>query len=231
MTLNHLYPTKQNAIAVEVSFISISPEMFNLWYQDTSVVTFAPINVIVGKQHVRNKPCRVLMLVVRMLLLLLLDDVRSVAEQDKEFLQRELFTYMKDLLFCNTSGAVSSFNLMHEFTTFHIKQVLDNCDKIKTLQHVEEFVEVWRKEHGRAILAAISKVFGDIDSNELQVPESMEEESYDLVEEWEDIRDVLELCQLLVDSDFQDTDVYMSEIDQAGNDQRSISSMIDNLFR
>ena len=155
--------------------------------------------------------------------------VRSVDNHDKENLRHELFAYMKELLISNTSGPVASLNLMHEFTAFHIQQALDNCDKIKTLQNVEEFVEVWRKEHGRAILAAINKVFQDIDSNELLIPESMDEDSDDLVEEWEHIRDDSELCHLLLESDFEDVDVYMEEIDQSGIDH--ISSMIDNLFR
>ena len=157
--------------------------------------------------------------------------VRLVTNEDKELLQRELFAYMKDLLMRNTSGAVSAANLMHEFTSFHIQQVLENCDKIATLQDVEEFVEIWRKEHGRSILVAVNKVFGDIDNNELQIPESMEEESNDLVEAWENLRDDSELCQSLLDSDFQDSDIYMAEIDQSGNDQRSVSSFIDTLFR
>lgn len=159
------------------------------------------------------------------------DIVRSVTDEQKEFLKKELFSYMSELLVRNTSGGVATVNLIHEFTSFHIRQVLDNFDKIKTLQHVEKFVEIWRKEHGRAILAAINKVCGDVDNNELEVPESMEGESGTLVDEWEDIRDGSELCQMLLDtgSDFQDID--MSEIDQSGTDQRSISSFVESLFR
>ena len=55
----------------------------------------------------------------------------------------------------------------------------------------------------------------------------MEGNSVTLVEEWEDIRDDSELCQMLLDtsSDFQDID--MSEIDQFGTDQRSISGFVE----
>ena len=92
-------------------------------------------------------------------------------------------------------------------------------------------MEIWRKEHGRAILAAVNKVCSDVDTNELEVPESMEGESVTLVDEWEDIRDDSELCQLLLDtgSDFQDID--MLDIDQSGTEQRSISSFVESLFR
>ena len=138
---------------------------------------------------------------------------------------------MKDLLIFSTSGAVASLNLMHEFTTFYIQQVLDNCHKIKTLRHVEEFAEIWRKEHGRAILAALNKVFNDIESEELQIPESIAEESDEMLTEWEDIRDDSELFSLLQESEFEDVDVFMVEVDQSGNEHRNISSMVDNLFR
>ena len=138
---------------------------------------------------------------------------------------------MKDLLICNNSGAVASLNLMHEFIPFHIHQVLDNCHKIRTLHHAEEFAEIRRKEHGRAILAAINKIFGDIDSNELQIPETIEEESDIMIAEWEDIRDDAELYYISQEIEFEDVDVYMEEVDQSGNQHRSISSMIDNLLR
>lgn len=157
--------------------------------------------------------------------------VRTVNEQEKQNLRTELSTYMKDLLILNTSGAVASLNLMHEFTTFHIQQVLDNCHKIKTLRHVEEFAEIWRKEHGRAILAALNKVFNDIESEELQIPERIAEESDEMLTEWEDITDDSELFSLLQDSEFEDVDVFMVEVDQSGNEHRNISSMVDNLFR
>ena len=84
------------------------------------------------------------------------ESVRSVKEMDKIKLRGELFKFMKDLLIRNVSGATASVNIMHEFTSFHIQQVLDNCDKIKTLSDVEDFVEVWRKEHSRGILCCYS---------------------------------------------------------------------------
>jgi len=68
---------------------------------------------------------------------------------------------MKDLIIQNTSGAIAAVDIKHEFTLFHIQQVLDNCDKIKTLSDMESFVEVWRKEHSRGILDAIHRIFGD----------------------------------------------------------------------
>ena len=87
------------------------------------------------------------------------------------------------------------------------------------------------KEHGRAILAALNKVFNDIESEELQIPESIAEASDEMLTEWEDIRDDSELFSLLQESEFEDVDVFMVEVDQSGNEHRNISSMVDNLFR
>ena len=120
---------------------------------------------------------------------------------------------------------------MHEFTSFHIQQVLDNCDKIKTLSDVEDFVEVWRKEHSRGILAAIHRIFGDVDEDEIKTPECEDEEMDEHAQEWANIRDDSELCNLLNDSDLQHVDVHMEEIDVPGNEQRNMSSMIGNLFK
>lgn len=52
-----------------------------------------------------------------------------------------------------------------------------------------------------------------------------------MIAEWEDIRDDSELCYILPESEFEDVDVYMEEVDPSGNQHRNISSMIDNLFR
>lgn len=159
------------------------------------------------------------------------ESVRSVKEMDKIKLRGELFKFMKDLLIRNTSGAIASVNIMHEFTSFYIQQVLDNYDKIKTLSDVEDFVEDWRKEHSRGILAAIHRIFGDVDEDEIKTPECEDKEMDEHAQEWANIRDDSELCNLLNDSDLQHVDVHMEEIDVSGNEQRNMSSMIGNLFK
>ena len=136
-----------------------------------------------------------------------------------------------NLLLQNSSGAVASVNMMHEFTPLQIKQVLDNCDKIKTLQHVDTFVEVWRREHSRAILSAVHQVFGDVHNSELEAPESEDEDIEEFAQDWADITDDSELCQLLRESDLLNVDVHMEDIDQSGNEEAYMSSVIANLFK
>ena len=117
---------------------------------------------------------------------------------------------------------------MHEFTPLQIKQVLD---KIKTLQHVDTFVEVWRREHSRAILSAVHQVFGDVHNSELEAPESEDEDIEEFAQDWADITDDSELCQLLRESDLLNVDVHMEDIDQSGNEEAYMSSVIANLFK
>ena len=159
------------------------------------------------------------------------ESVRSVEENNKVNLRTELFNYMKNLLLQNSSGAVASVNMMHEFTPLQIKQVVDNCDKIKTLQHVETFVEVWRREHSWAILSVIHQVFGDVHSGELEAPEREDQDMEEFAQEWADIRDDSELCQLLSESDLLNVDVHMEDIDQSGNEEVNVSSVIANFFK
>lgn len=75
---------------------------------------------------------------------------------------------MKKLVAENTSGPIVSTSILQEFTQFHIDQVLNNCEKLITLEGLHLFVEVWRREHSRAILHAISEVFADVASTELE---------------------------------------------------------------
>ena len=50
-------------------------------------------------------------------------------------------------------------------------------------------------------------------------------------QEWANIRDDSELCNLLNDTDLQHVDVHVEEIDLSGSEQRNTSSMIGNLSK
>lgn len=162
----------------------------------------------------------------------LYESVRTVTSKDRKALKDKLVVYMKELLISNSSGAVvsSSSSILHEFSLFHVQQVIDNCDKIKTVRHVTQFVEIWREEHGIAIISAINDIFGDIDIAELATLDRTDDDDLDEVDqEWADIRDDSEL-HLLSDSDLFNLDVHMEEMDQSGVDNRSASSLIGQLL-
>ena len=76
----------------------------------------------------------------------------------------------------------------------------------------------------------IHQVFGDVHSGELEAPESEDKDMEELTQEWANIRDDSELCQLLSESDFLNVDVHMEDIDQSGNEEVNMSSVIGNLF-
>ena len=53
----------------------------------------------------------------------------------------------------------------------------------------------------------------------------------EFAQEWADIRDDSELCQLLSESDLLDVDVHMEEIGQSGTEEVNMSSVIATLFK
>ena len=160
------------------------------------------------------------------------ESVRSIEENDKVHLRTELFNYMKNLRLHHSSGAACGF-CKHDAwipAPLQIKHVLDNCNKIKILQHVETFVEVWRRGYSWAILSVIHQVFGDVHSDELEAPESEDENMEEFAQEWTDIRDDSELFQLLSESDLLNVDFHMEDIDQSGIEEVNMSSVIANRF-
>lgn len=68
----------------------------------------------------------------------------------------------------NTSGPIVSTTILQELTHFHTDQVLDKCDKLKTLKYVHTAREMWRKEHGRAIVNAVNEGFANVAISELK---------------------------------------------------------------
>ena len=109
---------------------------------------------------------------------------------------------------------------------------MNNCDKLRTLLDVQLFVEVWRREHSRTVLRAISEVFADVESTELETVEIDEDEvEFDIIDqEWASLRDDSKLCNLLCESDLMNLDVEMEECDESGNQQRSVTSLIGSLM-
>ena len=62
---------------------------------------------------------------------------------------------------------VSCPNVLLEFNSFHIKQIVCSCLVLVTLRDVMDVVEIWRKQHSIAVMHVIAEVFGDIDTIEL----------------------------------------------------------------
>ena len=88
--------------------------------------------------------------------------VRNVNREQRDSLSVKMETYRK-----NTSGPIVSTTILQELTHFHIDQVLDKRDKLKTLKYVHTAIEMWRKEHGRAIVNAVNEGFANVAISEL----------------------------------------------------------------
>ena len=92
--------------------------------------------------------------------------VRNVNREQRESLSVKMETDRKKLVsekylwtYCTT--------ILQELTHFHIDQVLDKRDKLKTLNYVHTAIEMWRKEHSRAIINAVNEGFANVAIGEL----------------------------------------------------------------
>ena len=108
------------------------------------------------------------------------------SEQKKQ-LYELLHEYRKKL---TQEKTVSLLEVQTEFYSFHISQVLNNCQHLFTLDDIYRYVEIWRKVYALNILCILNKVFCDIvvntDSLDLfDLDQSMDS----LPDEWLSIRD------------------------------------------
>ena len=147
---------------------------------------------------------------------------RNVSPEQKKQLRTLLHEYRETLTQHRT---VSLPSLHTEFYSFHINQVLTNCQFLFTLDDVYRYVEIWRKVYALNILYSIDKVFGDIKEdigslNLLDIDQSMDS----LPDEWVSIRDDSEAEDLaLWDSymlqSFQDCSQVTHEDDEINMEQ------------
>ena len=93
---------------------------------------------------------------------------RTVSSKDKRLLQSKLLELHMNLSKqVEVQTMVSCPNVLLEFNSFHIKQIVRSCHVLFTLRDVMAVVEIWRKQHAIAVMHVIAEVFGDIDTIEL----------------------------------------------------------------
>ena len=112
---------------------------------------------------------------------------RNVCSEQKKQLYELRHEYRKKL---TQEKTVSLLGVQTEFYSFHISQVLNNCQHLFTLDDIYRYVEIWRKVYALNILCILRKVFCDIvvntDSlNLFDLDQSMDS----LPDEWLSIRD------------------------------------------
>lgn len=115
---------------------------------------------------------------------------RSVTYEQKSKLKALLMSYKKELIeseIHNMTATVGVPNVFLEFGGFQIKQVLQSCHKLFTLEDVVTNVEIWRNQHAVGVLSVIAQVFGDIEVD--TGLSTFIEDEMDFEMEWEEVRD------------------------------------------
>ena len=125
---------------------------------------------------------------------------------------------------------VSCPNVLLEFNSFHIKQIVRNCHVLFSLRDVMDVVEIWRKQqHAIAVMHVFAEVFGDIDTSKLPVDISGAEQCRDasIRPDWAQVRDDSSLLFML---DIQDLEgiSFLSNASKDFDDSRNLSSFVEN---
>lgn len=145
--------------------------------------------------------------------------VRTVTEEDKEYLRKKLVEYHQDLIKqMNINKMVTCPNHILEFNNFHINEVIESCHKLFTVEDILSNVEIWRHQYAIGILKQISDVFGDI----MEIPTIEDDESgsdYSIISDWDQIRNDSTLVGMI---DTQDLEGMVSLMDTC-NDESLIS--------
>lgn len=114
------------------------------------------------------------------------------------------------------------------FTELQISQVMDNVDKIFSVDDVYFFGEIWNLKHAHKILEILSKVYGDVlEIEDLfdddQIHGDCDYELYDLNEQWDNSLHDDSLFELAIDNmslsqlEISTSDVSNSFVNQSGN--------------
>lgn len=141
---------------------------------------------------------------------------RNVSQKQKNELCTLLHEYKKNL---TQTAAISLPSVHTEFYSYHVHQVLTNCQYIFTLVDVYHYVEIWRKAYAVGILSILNKVFCDImeDVDSFNVP-NFDQSMDSIPDEWISIRD---------DSEAEDLAMWDSYMWQSDN---SFGELSQNTF-
>lgn len=141
---------------------------------------------------------------------------RVVTSAAKKMLQNRLLEYHKELSNqVDVDSMVTCPNVLLEFNSFHINQIVRNCHLIFSLRDVSEVVEIWRQKYAVAIIHILSDIFGDIDTaTELPAVENEAlHEDDSILSEWGQLRDDSSLNLLLNTRDLENCASFSEVLD------------------
>ena len=92
---------------------------------------------------------------------------RQISKMQIELIHEKLLNYRASILPKRTNEflPVGSANVLFEFDHYQIKQVLEKCCYVYTIDDLLEYVELWRNTHANNVMAILAEIFDDIDSN------------------------------------------------------------------
>lgn len=115
----------------------------------------------------------------------------------------------------DVDSMVTCPNVLLEFNSFHINQIVRNCHSIFTLRDVSEVVEIWRQKYAVAISNILSDNFGDIDTT-TELPAVEDEaihEQDSILSEWGQLRDDSSLNLMLNACDLEKCGSFSEVLD------------------
>ena len=155
---------------------------------------------------------------------------RVVSSSARKLLQNKLMQFQKEL---TSQGAVESMvncpNVLLEFNSFHIQQIVRNCHVIYTVKDVTEVVEIWRHKYAIAVIKILHEIFGDTDlSTELPTNENESmDEQYSIHSDWGQLRDDSSL-NLLMDTQDLENFGSLSEFSEGCDESQSFNQAVEN---
>ena len=95
----------------------------------------------------------------------------------RQLLKKKLVKLQQDMLSeVQVKTIVTCPNILLEFGTFHISQVLDSCHSLFTIDDVVETVEIWRNKYADDILKIAKNVLG---GTNIKFPDILEQSYLD----------------------------------------------------
>ena len=128
---------------------------------------------------------------------------RHASKQKLKELEKKLLNLHHDLAKeVETPTMVSCPNILLEFNSFHIEQVLGNCKQLFTVQDILNNVEIWRHNYAIIVLEIIREIFGDMTEELLSNKDDLRLDD-SILSDWEHIRDDSKLNSLFDPQDLE----------------------------
>ena len=158
---------------------------------------------------------------------------RHVLKMQKELIGEKLLNYRASILPARTNEfiPVGSTNVLFEFDHYQIKQVVENCCYVYTMDDLLEYVELWRNTHASNVMATLAEVFDDIDPNYDHLESDSEEME---IEDWVEMMSGSSTAELFDVSKFANMSnrtVENSELEYSQTECSNVSGILNQVTK